>query len=150
MIRTRISRLSFAGALAVALPIGGAIAFTASPAGTTVTMKCTTLSGTATGTAQISGCNADGGGTKPTSSTVLAGGGTVKWLNGDKMTFTAPNLTSETPNCTTAGSSEDKVTGSVTKDKDHTVAVPGKFKGYVCIDPSGNLSLAIGTKFKIT
>ncbi len=152
MIISRIARLSFAAAVATALPIGGAIALTGSPAGaSTVTIKCGVLTGTETGTTQLSSCNANGGSTKAAQTSTLLTGGTIKWANGDKTTFGAPTVTSvATPNCVTAGSSEDSVKGAVTKDKDHTVAVPGKYKGDVCIDPSGNLSLAIGTKFKVS
>jgi hypothetical protein len=137
-------------AAALAIPVSGAsIALVGGQAWAGGSIKCTTITGTTTGTITISGCT--GGNTggssvaMPTSS--LATGGTVHWVSGSTTTIGAANLVSTSakkcPGYVKGGSNNptaDKVNGTVTGDTGDGIKVPGTYKGAVCIDPAGNIT----------
>ena len=147
MMHPRIGRLSIAALAATALPIGGAVALAASPAGTsTLKVKCTTFSGSATGTVTLSGCSGNtGGADAPAPASTLETGGTIHWVNGKKTKVGPPTL--GTGLLCPAGDTDNTFKGPVLSDTTGSMTVPGKYKGEVCEDPNGNISLAPGTKF---
>ena len=122
-------------------------------------VTCTSMSGSVgSGTITLSGCSGSavpgtGGASQPLSIAVLAGGGTVNWVNSQTTTFAAPALVSaKAKKCpgyvkpTTANPnpnepSLEKFSGGVTADT-AGLKVPGKYKGEVCIDQNGNFSAA--------
>lgn len=132
----------------VALVTGGQAWAATGPKGKTT---CTTVTGTATGTITISGCidakgANTGGSSHPLPTTSLVGGGTVTWTSGKTSTFSAPTLVGtnakKCPGYVKGGSSNpsaDKFFGAVTADTSG-MKIPGKFKGAVCISPSGNVT----------
>jgi hypothetical protein len=146
---------------AVALAASGIVVLFAMPASASSRPKgkisCTTMSGsTGSGTITISGCTGTatpgtGGSSVPLSIAVLADGGPVNWVSGFTTTFAAPTLASAKPkhcpgyvkpsrtNPNPAEPTLEKFSGSVTGDNSG-MKVPGKFKGEVCIDQSGNFS----------
>jgi hypothetical protein len=135
--------LSISGIALVTAPQAGALA---RPHAKTV---CTTVTGTATGTITISGCSGtanNGGASQPMPTLSLATGGTIHWVNGQTSTFSKPTLTAgnahKCPGYVKGASkepSEEKFTGTVTADTTG-MKVPGKYKGDVCIDQSGNIT----------
>ncbi len=155
MIRSRITRLTFSAAVALALPIGGAIVFSASPASAAVkTITCTKAKGNADTTMkiQLKGCNGNTGGkSKKLSITLLASGGTVPWTNGKTTTFGSPTLGSGTDCSPTAGAGGDETfTGQVTADTTKSAKpIPGNYSGEVCIDANGNFSFPPGSPLTI-
>jgi hypothetical protein len=91
----------------------------------------------------------------PTSSLIT--GGTVHWVNGQTTTIGAPTLTAGNAHkCpgyvkpvkgqpAPKEPTEEKFTGTVTADTTG-MKVPGKYKGDVCIDQSGNITARKPTK----
>jgi hypothetical protein len=144
---SRIARLSFSAAAALALPIGGVVALSASPAGAakTKTITCTKAAGNIGTKFKLSGCNGNTGTkSKGITAATFAGGGTIKWVNGKTTTFGAPTLGTGTL-CPT-GDTDETFTGAVTADTTLSAKpIPGVYAGEVCIDGSGNISLAPGT-----
>ncbi len=148
MMNSRIARLSFSAAVALALPIGGAVALSAGPAGAAKksTITCTKVSGNVATSVKLKKCNGNTG-TKskaiPISS--FAGGGTVKWHNGLTTTFGAPTTGTGTK-CPTSDTDET-FTGAVTADTTGSAKpIPGVYKGEVCINgTTGAITIAPGT-----
>jgi hypothetical protein len=130
-----------------ALVSGGTIGALAPSAGAakTKTIKCTKLSGNASTKVQASGCNGNTGTkSKKMAATVLAGGGTIKWANGKTTTIAAPTLA--TGSLCPAGDTDVVASGAVTADTTGSAKpIPGVFSVEVCLDGSGNISLAPGT-----
>jgi hypothetical protein len=151
MIGSRSARLGLSAAAALVLPIGGAVAFSAGSAGavTTSTITCNKLSGNAATTVKLAKCNGNTGTkSKALSVTTLAEGGVVNWKNGRTTTFKAPKLTTGT-NCP-SGDTDEVFKGKVSADTTGSARpIPGKYKGEVCIDGSGNISLAPGSTFTV-
>jgi hypothetical protein len=150
-------KLILGAALAVSLSAGvltAGQAWAKGPNGKTV---CSTITGsTGSGTITISGCvdantASTGGASKPLSIAALAAGGTVTWVNNKTTTFSAATLSSgNAKKCpgyvkpvkgqpAPKEPSETKFTGTVTSDTSG-MKVPGKYKGDVCIDQSGNIT----------
>jgi hypothetical protein len=115
---------------------------------------CTTVTGTLTGTTTISGCSGtadNGGASMPISTTSLATGGTITWVNSKTTTFGAATLSAgNAKKCpgyvkpvkgqpAPKEPTEEKFTGAVTADTTG-MKVVGKYKGDVCIDQSGNIT----------
>ncbi len=153
MMGSRFARLTFSAAVALALPIGGAVILDASPASATfVGIKCTTLTGSASGNVTITGCSGNTGGASTTmpTSTLLAGG-TVTWVNTDTTVIGSPTVTSVTGSAKTctASQTEIKATGAVTADTTGSAPVPGTYKIFVCVNSKGKISDAPGKKVKI-
>jgi hypothetical protein len=145
------------GATTLAI-VGGVVAFgaqagqaAARPHAKTV---CTTITGTLTGTVTISGCSGtanNGGASQPLPTSSLASGGTITWVNNETSTFGAattsngnakkcPGYVKVKKGVTPPPEpSEVKFTGAVTGDTTG-MKVPGKYKGDVCIDTSGNIT----------
>jgi hypothetical protein len=134
-----------------ALVSGGTIATLAPSAGAakTKTITCTKLKGNASTTVQASGCNGNTGTkSKKMSPTLLAGGGVVKWANGKTTTIAAPTLSTGT--LCPAGDTDVIATGTVTADTTLSAKpIPGTYFIEACIDGSGNISLAPGTKMTL-
>ncbi len=155
MIRSRITRLTFSAAVALALPIGGAIVFSASPASAAVkTITCTKAKGNATTSMkiQLKSCSGNTGGkSKKLSITLLASGGVVTWTNGKTTTFGAPSEGTGTDCSPTAGAGGDVTFGGqVTHDTTKSVKpIPGNYSGEVCIDANGNFTLPPGSPLTI-
>jgi hypothetical protein len=154
MLRSRLIRMSIAVAAAVAVPLGGAVIFDASPASAAfVGIKCTTITGTLFGTVTVSGCNGNTGGasTAMPPPPPLLSGGTITWVNSDTTTLGAPTVTSVTGSAKTCTStqSEEKSTGAVTADTTGSAPVPGTYKIFVCLSSKGKLTDAPGKKVKI-
>jgi hypothetical protein len=130
-----------------ALVSGGTIGALAPSAGAakTKTISCTKLTGNASTKVQASGCNGNTGKkSKKMAVTVLAGGGTIKWANGKTTTTAAPTLAIGSL-CPT-GDSDVVASGHVTKDTTGSAKpIPGVFNTEICVDGSGNVSLAPGT-----
>jgi hypothetical protein len=115
-------------------------------------VTCTSVNGSITGgTVTLSGCSDVNGAntgpaSQPISIAVLASGGTVTWDSGTTSTFGAPALASTNakhcPGYVKGASNEpsaEKFSGRVTADTSG-LKVPGKFKGAVCISPSGTIT----------
>jgi hypothetical protein len=115
---------------------------------------CTTITGTATGNVTVSGCSGtanNGGASQPLPAASLVTGGTVHWVNGQTTSFSAPTLTAgNAKKCpgyvkpvkgqpAPKEPAEEKFTGTVTADTTG-MKVPGKYKGDVCVDQSGNIT----------
>jgi hypothetical protein len=129
-------------------------------AGAAGSITCTTISGTAGGNVQLSGCSGpnSGGGTEPVTATALETGGTFTWLGGGTSTVSAPTLVSTSskkcPGYVKNASSEPSAfsfTANVTADTSgNGVLVPGAISGAVCIgnDPSATITTLKAVKFK--
>jgi hypothetical protein len=148
---------------AVALAASGIVVLFAMPASAKSTapkgkVTCTQMTGsTGSGFITLSGCTGNavpgtGGSSQPISIALLVNGGPVTWTNNNVTTFGAPALSSKKAthcpgyvkptktNPTPANEpSLDQFSGSVTADNTG-MKVPGKYKGFICIDPSGNFS----------
>ena len=146
---------------AVALAASGVAVLVAGPAsassGPHGKVTCTTMSGSvSSGQIKISGCSGSavpgtGGSSMELSITVLANGGNVTWTNGDVTHFSKPVLGSASAkHCPgyvkppkgqpqPSSPSLEKFSGSVTADNTG-MKVPGKYKGEVCISPTGSFS----------
>jgi predicted alpha/beta-hydrolase family hydrolase len=131
---------------ALTIPASAATVALSSPAWAKVekSIKCTSLSGPATGTIVVSGCNGNTGGGATVSGAALAAGGTITWNNSATTTIAAPTLKSSkslTKKCVTlygAGTIEDSFTAAVTADTTGLKKL-GTAKGAICLDPSGNI-----------
>ncbi|HLI72891.1 MAG TPA: hypothetical protein VKU86_03350 [Acidimicrobiales bacterium] len=151
----RFSKVGMSAA-AVALAASGIVTALAGPAsakgGPHGKVTCTSMNGsTGSGTITLSGCSGTatpgtGGSSQPLSIAVLAAGGTVTWINNQTTTFGAPNLVGGNPkHCpgyakgASSEPSDEKFSGQVTADTTG-MKVPGKYKGEVCIDQSGNIT----------
>ena len=147
MTVSRIARLTFSAAAALALPIGGAVALSASPAGAAgkKTITCTKVTGNLATKIHLKGCNGNTGTkSKGITASQFATGGVLKWANGKTTTFGAP--TTGTGTLCPTGDTDETFTGAVTADTTLSAKpIPGVYAGEVCIDGSGNISLAPGT-----
>jgi hypothetical protein len=150
MLRSRIVPALGIAALVSAGSIG-AMAAVATNAGAarTKTITCGKLVGTATGTVQAKNCNGNTGTkSKKMSPTLLASGGVVKWANGKTTTIGAPNLS--TGSLCPAGDTDVVASGVVTADTTLSAKpIPGTYYIEACVDSSGNISLAPGTKMTL-
>ena len=155
MFRTRVARVVVIPAVIAAASLGSLAFASASGASVkpaVVTVKCTSLSGTAGGTGTISGCSdssaTGGSGTFP--ATPGSGSQKVSWASGGTTTATFNYNQASTSTCP-SGDSEYIITGSVTKNKGaaKSIGTGGKLKGDVCLSSTLQLSLAPGTKFKL-
>jgi hypothetical protein len=146
-----------ASALSVALTSGPASA--SGPKGKSV---CTTVSGSiSSGTITISGCTdingaTTGGGTGPISFAALASGGTVSFLSGDTMTFSAPHLANPSAHkCpgyvkgAATNPTATKFQGTVTAAT-AGLHLPGKIIGEVCIGNDANGTITNPKALKIS
>ena len=144
MLKNRIM-IGAAALTAAAVPFAG-LALTAGPAGAakTKTITCTKMTGNTAKKLTLSGCNGNTGTkSKPFSATLLAGGGTITWVNNKTTTFAAPTLGAGT-NCP-AGDTDVTATGAVTGDTTLSAKpIPGVYSGEVCINGSGKASLPAG------
>ena len=132
MTGSRFARLSFSAAVALALPIGGAVVLSASPAGaTTKTITCTKATGNAetTGKIKLKGCNGNTGTkSKNLSIAILASGGTVTWVNLKTTTFGAPTLARV--RIARPGHPDELFSGVVTADTTKSAKpIPGRLLG---------------------
>ena len=144
--------------LVAALALPGSVIFTALDGGQAFAtgphgkVTCTSIHGSvSSGTVTISGCTDTNGantgaGSHPISIAVLEAGGTVTWNSGKTSTFSKPLLAStkatKCPGYVKGGSNEpsaEKFSGTVTADTSG-LKVPGKYKGQVCISPSGQIT----------
>jgi len=138
----------------VALDGGQALA----KAGPKGKVTCTNVNGSlGSGTVTLSGCSDlkganTGPGSHPISIAVLEAGGTITWDSGTTSTFSKPALVStkakKCPGYVKSTKknpyngdepSAEKFSGTVTSDTSG-LKVPGKYKGEVCISPSGNIT----------
>lgn len=159
MIRSRVTRFTFAAAVGLALPVGGAVALGAGPAGAAKTsdISCAKLVGTYSstgGSAQFKSCTGNtGGASKKT--TTLASGGVLKWKNGKTTTTGAyTSATPVSPGTCASGDIEEAVAGPVTGDTTGSIkpapstSSPGSYSADICLNSTtGALSLAPSTKF---
>ncbi|HXW33944.1 MAG TPA: hypothetical protein VEJ87_05145 [Acidimicrobiales bacterium] len=135
--------------VALAIPVSVATVGLSGTAGAvTVTTKCTSISGPASGNITISGCTGGttGGSSMPFAASSLATGGTITWIDGNTTTVGAATLTSPAKlvkKCVKlygTGSTEFSAKGKVTAQTGvGDSPIPGKYSGEVCEDPSGNL-----------
>ncbi len=134
-----------------ALVGGGQAGAAAGPKGK---VTCSTITGTSSGTVTLSGCVGSantGGASQPLPTASLATGGTVTWVSGKTTTFSAATLVGTKPKkCPgyvkppkggpePSEPSAFKFSGTVTADTSG-MKLPGKYKGAVCIDQSGNIT----------
>lgn len=131
-------------AAALAIPVSAVTMVAVSPAlagGSEKSITCTTFTGTVTGTSTVSGCNGNtGGGSQPLSSSALATGGTVTWLNGDTTTIGTPTTKAvSAKKCPVSGSLADSFKATVTADTTGLKKL-GTASGEVCISPTGAIS----------
>jgi hypothetical protein len=152
---SRIARISCAAAVAFALPIGGAVALSAGPAGAAfVGITCTALSG-GSATITVSHCNGNTGGAWRTFSTFtfIGAGGTIPWVNGlttDVGASTGTLITTGATRPISSTKSEDKETGLTLGDTTGSAPVGGKYTVFVCIThATGAVSRAPSKKVKI-
>jgi hypothetical protein len=134
---------------AAAIPVSGAfVALSGGQAfagGNNGKVTCTSLSGSASSTVTASGCSDTGtantgASSQPIPAAAFANGGTVTWVSGKTDTFAKPTLTpTSAKKCPVSGSTAEKFSGAVTADT-AGLKVPGKYKGAVCLAPSGAIS----------
>jgi hypothetical protein len=145
MLRSRIIPVIGIAALVSGGTIGAAMAPSAGAA-KTKTIKCTKLKGTETsGKVQASGCNGNTGTkSKKIAFATLIGGGAIKWANGKTTTIGAPTLS--TGSLCPSPDTDVLASGTVTADTTGSAKpIPGVFSAEVCVDSSGNITLAPGT-----
>jgi hypothetical protein len=150
MLSSRIARLSFSAAVALALPIGGAVALSAGPAGAAKNkaIVCTKLSGTESA-AKLKKCSGNTGTkSKSINGSTLLGGGPINWKNGKSTTISAPVLGTGTK-CPAGTSDDVTISGTVTADTTGSATVGGPYSAEICVASSGALSLAPGTSASI-
>jgi predicted RecA/RadA family phage recombinase len=145
-------RVILASVAALALPLGFTVAASVPASAATLSIRCTHLSGSISGsTAKLSGCSGNTGksGTVPIAS-FASGTGTITWANG-KTTSVSGTVTSpskdetETKSCA-AGSTEYLLKGKVTADTTGSATVGGTVHAEACLSSTGTLSLEPGTK----
>jgi hypothetical protein len=132
---------------ALAIPVSALVLDTGTAwAGTKIT--CLNISGSAA-SLTISGCSggSTGGGANNVNGSVLATGGTVTWISGNKTTVGAPALVptnaKKCPGYVKGAANEpsaEKFSASVTADTGNGIKIPGKAKGAVCISTSLQIS----------
>jgi hypothetical protein len=148
-------------AAALAIPVSGLsiVALNGGVAGAASKISCTSINGTVTGTITISGCTGGntGGSSKPTPTSTLASGGTIDWVSGSTTTFNQPTLKTvsakKCPGYVKKGSNNptaESASGTVTADTGDGIKVPGKFKGKVCVSPSGTITAYPGKPLTAT
>jgi hypothetical protein len=147
MLRSRLYWLSVA-ALAAGISLE-AVVVLAGPQGvasaTTSSIQCKTLIGNTQKTVTLKGCSGNTGkASKPMPVSSLLGGGKAKWMNKKTTTIAAPNLSGGA--LCPAGDADAVATGIVTADTTKSVTIGSAYTLEVCVDPSGNVSLAPGTK----
>lgn len=152
MFRSRLCRMSLAAAAATASIGAAAVTAAAGSASASsaaaLSVKCTTLTGNSGTTVMLSGCSGNtGGASKALPITALVSGGTIKWKNLKTTKVGAPAITPGT--LCPAGDTDDIAKSKILADTTHSVTVGSTTNIEVCIDGSGNLSLAPGTKAKI-
>ena len=134
---------------ALAIPASIATLAIESPAFAGVKITCLQLSGTLSGTVTASGCTGGntGGASQPAPTSTLIAGGTIHWVSGGSLTFSAPTQTAtnakKCPGYVKGAASEPtaaKVSAGVTADTGDGIKVPGKLKGSVCLSQSGNIT----------
>ena len=158
--------MSVAAVAVAALGIVAVFALPASAAkGPHGKFVCTQISGSvSSGFVTISGCSGNavpgtGGSSQPLPIASLVSGGTVNWVNGQSTTIDQPVLNSSKkpthcpgyvkPSKTNPTPSEptlEQFTAHVTADTTG-LKVPGKVKGYACIDQNGNVTAPKPSKF---
>jgi hypothetical protein len=161
-----MARVAVAAA-AMAVPAGTAIVLNAQPAAAAFAgIKCSGLTGTTTGTVQLTGCKATAGytGAQPFSSvpesvSAFGSGGTVTWADGQTTTSGTPTISTTekdgskdaTKGTCPVGTTEDEVTSTVTAGFTGGGALPGKESLEVCINATaGTVTLEPGSKAKIS
>ncbi len=149
MLRSRIVPVLGVAILASAGSIGAfASSSGAATPAKTKTISCTKASGNIATTMEIklSKCNGNtGGASKKINVTALASGGTIKWKNGKTTTVGAATLGTGGL-CAPGSAADETVSGAVTGDTTGSAKpIPGVYSGEVCVDSSGNVSLAPGT-----
>ena len=158
MRRTRRILLT---ATALLIPVAGITTLgLGGVAGAGGSIECTSISGSASGNIQLSGCSGPntGGGSQPVSATALEAGGTFTWLSGGTTTVGTPTLVT-TPNdkhcpgySKTASSNPSGIafTTAVTGDTGDGILIPGSATGDICISTTGNITILKAIKFKWT
>jgi hypothetical protein len=145
----RLIRISIAAAAAVALPVGGAVLFSAATASAAGAIICTKASGTDTTTVTLKSCTptntTDGKG--KTAASTLATGGTVKWKNGARTILGPPVLGTGT-NCPAGTATDETLRGKVEGDTTGSAPVGGPYSAEVCVSSTGAISLPLGHPFK--
>ena len=154
MFRSHVVRMSIAAAAAVAIPLGGAVAFSAGNAGASfVGIKCSTMSGNVNNTINVTGCNGNTGGSTTLTAATLASGGTIIWANSDTTTIAAPAVNQVTTGVTclvNKNVSEYSAKGMVTADTTGSAPVPGNYKIFFCLNSkTGAITNTPGKKIKI-
>ena len=136
----------------VAVPVGIATVTAAAPAGAAVSLTCTKLSGSETGSVTVKKCSVPKADKKTFKSltaanaTALATGGTLTWASsGDHVTVGTPVLTSAPPGTCPSKDTAEVATGTVTVGDGVVTHNGDTFKTTVCIAKSGKLKNAKGT-----
>ena len=121
-----------------------------------VTIKCSGLSGTLTGTTTLTGCKGGNtGGSSTSLGAKLASGGTITWTSGATTTVGTPTLaTLSTSKCPVIdglkASSANKVTATVTAENGvGNLPIPGTFTGAACLYSNDDVA-TVKPGFKIT
>jgi hypothetical protein len=143
-------------AAALAIPVSGAAvvgltgpASAGAPKPPKVTVVCTTLTGTASGTITVSGCTGGntGGSSQALPASALALGGTITWVSGATTTIGAPALVGTSskhcPGYVKGAMSEpsaDKFSATVLGGTGTDMPVSGKSTGEVCISTTGSVT----------
>jgi hypothetical protein len=154
--------LMLAAALAVAVSGATVIGLTGpasagAPKPPKVTIVCTTITGTASGTITVSGCTGGdtGGSSNPLPAAALATGGTITWVSGATTTFGAPALVSTSAKkcpgyskTATTNPTADKFSNTVTGGSGSDMPVSGTGKGAVCIGTTGSITALKAMKIK--
>jgi len=141
-------------AAALALPVTG-VAVAGLPgvasAGTPkVTVVCTSVVGTASGSLTVSGCTGGntGGGAFVPSALSLATGGTITWNSGATTTTGTPVLTvvsakkcpGYVKNATSGNPTAEKFSLTVTGGSGSNMPVNGTSSGEICLSSAGNIT----------
>lgn len=141
-------RRTLLAAAALALPFTGVAVGLSTPAfaKAKVTVTCTAVTGTVSGTITISGCsggspaNSTGGSSQPLTASTLAAGGTVTWISGSSTTIAKPKLKAYS-GCG-AGSVGESFKAKVKKDVGDGIK-GGTASGTICyVTSSGVISAA--------
>ncbi len=112
-------------------------------------LKCTAISGSATGNITVGGCTGGntGGMSMPLSALTLATGGTINWVSGGSTTIGAPSLVATSAKAcpgyvkgATSNPTAENFTATVTKDSGDGLKLPGAAKGAVCLAANGTVT----------
>ena len=135
----------------VVVPASIVVLAQAAPANAAVSLTCTKLKGTETGSVTVKKCSVSKADKKLYKSVTaphaldLATGGTLTWSSsGTTTTVGAPTLTSPSGNCPTKDS-EELAVGRVTGGTSAVTHAGDTFRAEVCITSSGKITLAKGT-----